>query len=266
MQTIQQPVKTPLPYEELRDVIDLSLWTGQLLLQYGAETSRIEETVHHIGTGLGCDWMDVIVSPDGLLITTTSGDEFRTKARRVVRLAVNFSVIDQVNNLSHRVDHAQIDRHILRAELKRISEEPPLYSRWLIIGLVGLACAAFSRLFGADLPVMAVTFCAAACAMFIRQELSKHHLNHFIVVVITAFIAGSIAGLAVRYNVGTRPDLGLAAAVLLLVPGVPLITSVEDILHGSILMGIARGVFGLVVSLGIAIGLTAAIRLIGVSL
>jgi uncharacterized membrane protein YjjP (DUF1212 family) len=72
MQTL---IKPHLSYEELTDVIDLSLWAGQLLLQYGAETSRIEETVYHIGTGLGCDGIDIIVSPDGLLITLAAGHQ-----------------------------------------------------------------------------------------------------------------------------------------------------------------------------------------------
>jgi uncharacterized membrane protein YjjP (DUF1212 family) len=130
---------------------------------------------------------------------------------------------------------------------------------------MGLTCASFSRLFGADYPVMVITFIAAACAMFVRQELTKRNLNGFIIVVITAFIAGLISSMAVRFDIGEFPRLGLAASVLLLVPSVPLITSVEDILYGSVLTGIARGVFSLMIALGIAIGLTAAIRLMGLA-
>ena len=33
--------KPPLDHETLRDVIDLSLWAGQLLLQNGAESARV---------------------------------------------------------------------------------------------------------------------------------------------------------------------------------------------------------------------------------
>ena len=35
--------KPPLNRDELRDVIDLSLWAGHLLLQNGSDTARIEE-------------------------------------------------------------------------------------------------------------------------------------------------------------------------------------------------------------------------------
>src|SRR5690606_40700086 len=78
-------VKPQLSYEALRDIIDLSLWAGQLLLQHGADTQMVEETIHRLGTALGCNWLDILVSPNALVITAHSGIEFRTKVRRVVR-------------------------------------------------------------------------------------------------------------------------------------------------------------------------------------
>ena len=57
----------------------------------------------------------------------------------------------------------------------------------------------------------------------------------------------------------------LVSAVLLLVPGVPLINAADDLLKGHLIMGIARGVTGLIISLAIALGLLLAMRLLGVS-
>ena len=56
----------PLPREELRDVIDLALWSGQLLLQYGAEARRVEETVHRLGTALG--WLSIYAGVAWILL------------------------------------------------------------------------------------------------------------------------------------------------------------------------------------------------------
>ncbi|GAB4521187.1 MAG: threonine/serine exporter family protein [Anaerolineae bacterium] len=245
-------------------MIDLALWAGQLLLQHGAEATRIEETVHHIGTGLGADWMDILVSPNAIIATTSSGGEFRTKVRRVTRMGVNFSIVDEVNDLSHRVFAGELDRFHLRQELHRVSDLPPVYGRWQVVGMVGLGCAAFSRLFGADWPVMLVTFSASAVAMWVRQELTRRHFNNLLIVVITSFVAGCIASLATVYNIGEEPQFALAASVLLLVPGVPLINAAEDLIEGHVLAGVARGVIGAVIALGIAVGLSLALRLMGV--
>ena len=71
---------------------DLALWAGQMLLQNGAETERVEETVQRIGQRLGCDSLDILVSPNGLLVTTISDGEFRTRLRRVVHFGVDMAV------------------------------------------------------------------------------------------------------------------------------------------------------------------------------
>lgn len=256
--------KPPLPYEELTDVIDLALWSGQLLLQYGAEAARIEETVHHIGTGLGCDWMDILVSPNAILATTISGNQFRTKIRRVARQSVNFAIIDHVNDLSHHVSANQLDRFQLRRELQRITDMPRNYSRWTVVGLVGLACGAFSQLFGADMPVFLMTVLAASIGMAVRQELEKRYFNNVLIVILTAFVVGIVSGTATAFKMGAAPELALASSVLLLVPGVPLINAAEDLIQGHMLSGVARGLTGAVVSLGIAVGLSLAMVLMGI--
>lgn len=256
--------RPPLDRRTLRDVIDLSLWMGQLLLQYGATSERVEETVHRVGTALGCDWMDILVSPNVLLVTTTSGEEFRTKTRRVVNRGVNLAIIDAVNGLARRIADGDVDRALIRRELEQISHLPAIYGRWLVVVMVGLACAAFSRLFGGDWPVFGVTFVASALAMSVRQELNKRYFNQMIITAATAFVAGVVASSAVVFGWGAQPQTALAAAVLLLVPGVPLITSVDDLIKGHLVMGFARGVTGLLISLSIALGLLLAMGVIGV--
>ncbi len=256
--------KPSLTYEALRDVIDLALWAGQLLLQHGAETDRVEETVHRLGTGLGCDWMDILISPNAIVVTTISGVEFRTKIRRVVSLGVNMTIVAEVSNLSRRVESGELDRIGVRAELNRISTQTPRYNRWLVVLMVGLACAAFSRLFGGDWYAFGATLFAAMIAMFVRQELTRRHLNSLLVVVGTAFIAGLLGSAAIVANLGTTPQTVLIASVLLLVPGVPLINAVEDLIKGHLVTGLVRGMTGVLVTIGIALGMILAMQVMGV--
>lgn len=251
-------------YETLRDVIDLSLWAGQLLLQHGAASQIVEETVHRIGTGLGCDWLDIVVLTNAITVTTSSDGEFRTKARRVVKIGVNMQVIDSINNLSHRIWSDDIDRFTARRELEQISTKPRYYGRKTTIALVGLACAAFSRLFGGDVPTLLVTFFAASLAMFVRQELMKRYINDLLVIFLTAFVAGFSASFAAFLS--PTPENALASSVLLLIPGVPLINAAEDIIEGHYMTGVTRGIMGAIVALALAIGLLIAMQLTGVGL
>ncbi len=258
--------KRPLAYHELRDIIDLSLWAGQLLLQHGATSHRVEESVHRIGTGLGCDWLDILVSPNVITITASSGSEFRTKLRRVVSLGVDLGKVTALNDLSRRIMGSQLTRFQVRTELEHIDQMPRSYNRWLVVVMVGLACAAFSRLFGGDWIIFGITFGASAVAMLLRQILTHHYFNHLLIVVVCAFVASVLASAAALFNLSDQPETALAAAVLLLVPGVPLINAAQDLIRGHLVTGIARGVTGVLISLAIALGLLLALSLTGVTL
>jgi uncharacterized membrane protein YjjP (DUF1212 family) len=258
------PAKPPLEREALRDVIELALWAGQILLQHGAETERVEETVHRLGTVLGCDWMDILVSPNALVVTTISGEEFRTRVRRVVHFTVDMTRLSAVNRLSRRVSAGELDRIGVRSELERISSLSPHYNRWLVILMVGLACAAFSRLVGGDWAVFAVTLIASAAAMALRQELAQRSFNNLLAAIAVAFIASLLAGAPRLFLPTFRADLALTASVLLLVPGVPLINAAEDLLKGHLVIGTARGIGGGLITLAIALGLLLAIAILGI--
>ena len=186
--------ETPTSRDELRDVVELSLWTGQLLLQNGAETSRVEEAVHRLGTSLGCDWLDVWVSSTAIVITTSSAAEFRTKVRRVVRFGgVNMDLLADVLLLTKRVEKGELNRAEYRRRLQEAHNKPRQYGRWLVTFAVGIACGSFSLLFGGDAWTFAVTVLASGAAMLIRQEMAVAHYNHLLTVAVTAFVAGSIA-------------------------------------------------------------------------
>lgn len=257
-------VKPPLDRETLRDVIDLSLWAGQMLLHNGAESQRVEETVHRLGTGLGCDWLDILVSPNVIIATTSSGSEFRTKVRRVIGMTVNLGVVCAVNEISRQVEQGTMDRKAVRAELEWIDALERPYNRWLVAGMVGVSCGAFSQLFGGDAPIFFATWVAATIAMIIRQELTQRQFNTYLTVIVTAFIAGLSASLPTVFGWLESADTTLAASVLLLVPGVPLINAVEDIIKGHSVTGITRALMGTLISLAIALGLLLAISLTGV--
>ena len=253
------PHKPPMTRDEMRDVVSLSLWAGQMLLQYGADSARVEQTVHRLATGLGCDWADIEVQPNTLIATTMNNQDFRTRVRRAPSRGVNMAVIAEVSDLSYRVERGDLDRIGVRQELRRIDALKPQYDRRTVILTVGVACAAFCQLFGGDVGSMLITGIASSIAMFVRQELHHRHFNPLVITTITAFVAGIFASLAWIVPVSQTPGLALAASALLLVPGIPLINAAEDLLRGHLITGIARGFYGLLVALAIALGLSVAI-------
>jgi uncharacterized membrane protein YjjP (DUF1212 family) len=104
---------------------------------------------------------------------------------------------------------------------------------------------------------MAVAFAATVAGLFVRQEAMKKKFNPYLCVFFAAFTASLFAGLAEHYHVGLQPDKAFATSVLFLVPGVPLINSVSDLMDGNIQNGIVRAMNGLMIAFSIAMGLFA---------
>jgi uncharacterized membrane protein YjjP (DUF1212 family) len=261
---VAAPAGPAVDRETLADIVDLALWAGQLLMENGAESQRAEETVRLLGTGLGADWGDVFVSHNAIIVSHSSGDEFRTRTRRLGQGGVNMTLVAAISHLTHRVAEGKYDRFQVRAELERISSLPRHYGRLTTVLMVGLACAAFSRLFGASWLVFAVTLVATCVAMLVRQGLTRHGFNTYLVVLATALVAGLLVGLVNLAHLSPHLETAMAAAVLMLVPGVPFINAVEDLIKGHTVVGLARGTTAVLVILAIALGLILAMQLTGV--
>jgi uncharacterized membrane protein YjjP (DUF1212 family) len=255
---------TPRPPESLSAMVDLLVQAGSLLLQHGADAARVEASLKQLEAGLGIERIDAVVMSKTILLTATRRDAHHTRVARVPIVGVNMNILSEVEQLLGLFQQGRVTPEQLETVLARIATLPHHYSRGVIVAAVGLACAAFCRLFGGDWAALAITGVAAAVAAWVRMWLNQRRINYFMVVLLTALTASLLASSALWLS--QTPQSALTAAVLLLVPGVPLINASVDILRGHISAGLALATTSLVVFLGIALGLGIVVRLLQVQL
>jgi uncharacterized membrane protein YjjP (DUF1212 family) len=234
------------------------------MLQNGAETELVERTVHRLGTALGCDWMDIYVAANAIVLTTVSGKRFVTKTRRVVDRGINIDTVVRVEQLCMLAERGVLEHRDVSRRLRLISEQPVRYNRWLVVAMVGLACASFSRLFGGDWPAFVMTFVAASCGMLLRQELGHRHLNPLFIFGATAFVTTTIAGFAARLEWSAQPEAAMSACVLLLVPGFPFVNAISDGVKGHIQTGWARWLIATLLVISATVGIILGMNVSGV--
>jgi uncharacterized membrane protein YjjP (DUF1212 family) len=251
---------------QVEDVAHLSLLVGRLLLLNGADTAQVEVAVERFAAAFGCE-AHLMVSYEALLLTIVAGDHFRTKiGSRVPAMNVGMTAVEAVNRL---VDAAASGRRGLaeaRAALDAVEQRAPEYGRWLVVVALGLTAASLSRLFGGDWPTFAVTWLAGAVGTWLRLELGRRHLNPILIPFAAACLSGVIGGGAVLLGVSGAPALCLVAPGMIIVPGVPLINGVEDMLRNHMTLGISRLGFAGLVTTMIAFGLFVATVVTGVTI
>lgn len=243
--------------EEMGDILAAALRAGQLMLENGANTARVEETVQRIATALGAEGCDVYVTPTGILATITIGSEHRTRIQRISRAGVDLSRIAAVIEISRQAWRRNLDRVGVRAALERIATQPRAYNLFVTTLGVGLACASSAVLFGGGVWEYGLTFVAAMMAFLVRDRLVHAQVSRALVTAIVAVI-GSALALTLTKALGTpHPAQAMSASVLFLVPGVLMISSVADLFRGDTISGTARAVSALLTLVAIAGGVWA---------
>ena len=98
----------------------------------------------------------------------------------------------------------------------------------------------------------------------IRQLLAQRHLHPQINFCLTAFAATTISGLLLQLpTFSNTPTIAMAASVLLLVPGFPLINAVADMFKGHINTGLARWAIASLLTLATCVGVVMALTIWG---
>lgn len=249
---------------EQHDVTCLCAQAGLTLLQHGAESALVESVARRLGLALGMDTVEIALMANGLTISTVTGGRTDTLVRRNQDRGINMHMVTEVHRM---VLDAESGRLNGAGVAMRLAELKPLrYNRWLVSFMVGVSCAAFARLIlqskglPMDLGTGVFVFTASAVAMHVRQWLAHLHFNPLVTFAATAFVAISIAAQGIIHGWVAQPKIAMAASVLLLVPGYPLINAVSDMVKGYINTGISRGVMAVLLLLascgGIVLAMT----------
>ncbi|MGL1959362.1 MAG: threonine/serine exporter family protein [Colwellia sp.] len=245
-----------------REVSRLVIKVGQMLLQHGAESEMVASFCCRFGEALGQDSVEVSLSSSSMVITTLANNFCITTARRCPDRGINMHVVVEIQHLLLSVERGELDIASARKRLDMI--QPYRHNRWVVIMVIGLSCASFCRLAGGDWLLFGWTFIASSLGMFVRQEIAHRHFNPLLNFGVTSFVTTLIAAQAEIYQFGNNPTLAMASAVLMLVPGFPLINAVSDMVKGFVNMGIARWMFASMLGFATCLGIIAATTVSGV--
>lgn len=234
------------------------------LMAVGAHTSRVVRNVSRIAESFDYA-VDMTIFQKNITMSVIHRKDDcvrRTSVRKIKHLALNFRIISHLSTLSWNAYDNRLPLYELQHEYDRIMAEPRI-SRWAVLFLVACANASFCRLFSGDPMAMALVFGATLVAFFIRQEMMNRHINHMVVFMVCSFVSSLVAAMGLRYFETATPEIALGTSVLFLIPGVPLINSIIDILEGHVLTGFSRSINACILIICIALGLATTLSILG---
>ena len=160
-----------IDYEEQTIITRAIIKAAVLMSEFGAESILIEQTAQRLGRALGVDSVEISMIPVAIVLTTLHNNQSVTTTRRVHHKPINMSIVCEIQKTVIDMEKKNYDVAYLTETLKQI--QPNYYNRWLVVLMVGLACASFAFLQGSVWGAFFITLLASSTAMFVRQELAK---------------------------------------------------------------------------------------------
>ena len=210
------------------EALDLALALGILAVENGGSTSMADEVFQHVLAGMGVR--------DGFAVwhidSATAGRSAHRGAvvtRPIGAIGENFRRVAEIDALAIQARRGSLDRIALSAGIERIRTLGSPYPQW--ITLVATACTGgfFVRLTTGQWSGFTVAFVAAALGYLVWDRLGRVHAPGTVKTACGATASAIVAAAGLRLTGDAVTPATLVAAVIYLVPGVPLINGFVDV-------------------------------------
>ncbi len=243
--------------QELKRLIKLATQTGKLMLENGAETYRVEDTVQRMIASKGPYEVDVFVIPTGIMLSVVHMEEVISLLERAKPEGIDLERIDRANHFSRRFTNGEIDLDEAERALSELLVTPT-FSKPIKILASGMGGGFFVLLFGGSIIEFILAYLASAITIFITDAIDSKHLNFFIKNIIGGFIAtlsSILLALIVRaLGLSAEVNMIIIGPLMTLVPGVSLTNGIRDLISGELLAGSAKIMEALFIAIALAFG------------
>jgi uncharacterized membrane protein YjjP (DUF1212 family) len=251
---------------EVRRVLDVALRFGQLLLGCQAGTADVASTVVAVTAAYGLPAAQVDITVNSLTVSVPRAVPGApvTAMYVVESRSQDYTRLQLATDLAQQVVDTTPEPEWVQRQLDTLERAEHPYPRWVATVAFGVMAGGFSLLFGAGALVAAIATVTTALIDRVGHVLNGWQVPILFQQVIAATMAtGVTVGLdaANRLPAATAPSLVVASNIVALLSGLATVGSVQDAITGYQLTAVSRMMDIALLSAGILIGVTIALRI-----
>lgn len=230
-------------------ILNLAYEAGAILLENGAEISRVEDTIQRIANYYGVDDVNVFVLSNGIMAT---GDSY-ARSKFIPIKGSSLDKVVAVNQLSRDISQGRCDINQLEQRLNdiRAMKAKPV---WEQIVASSLGSAAFCIIFGGGFDDCLIATIAGLLLWIFILFVGKHHLSRIMSNTLGGLLASFFCIVMYKLGVGTHLSNMIIGAVIPLIPGVAFTNGIRDLANEDYIAGVTRLLDALLTFFCIAMG------------
>ncbi|MCM3724640.1 threonine/serine exporter family protein [Neobacillus cucumis] len=224
---------------ERNKIEEVCLLAGKIMLQSGAETYRVEDTMIRIASFFGSDDPQSYVTPTGIIFSL-HGTE-KTKLLRITKRTTNLNKVIIVNNISRKISSGEISVEEAYTLLRKIEVEDPKYSSYVTTTAASIASGFSIIMLNGEWNDFLSSFIAGgagfSCQLYLHRLVNLKFFSEFI----ASLVVGLLSFLFIEVGMGHDLSNIIVSSVMPLVPGLLITNAVRDIMAGHLVSGLSKG-------------------------
>lgn len=234
-------------------VTEVCLLAGKLMLQSGAETYRVEDTMIRIAQSYGMDGAQAHATPTAIMFATDVTEP--TNFVRIVSRETDLHKVTQVNGVSRAISSGHLDVTDAAKALITIDEQKDTYPNEIQLLAAAFASGCFTIMFDGAWVDFLPAFFVGALGYGLMSYFHDMIKIRFFAEFLAASFVGLFAYLIIFLNLGQEIDKIIIGAIMPLVPGLLITNAVRDLMAGHLVSGITKGAEAFLTAAAIGAGI-----------
>lgn len=246
----------------VKKTLEVSLLAGRIMLENGAETSRVENTIQRICTSRGLE-VENFTIPTGIFLSCQHNDEYYPYVKRTKSMTIDLEIIAKVNSFSREFVDTEMtpdEAFIILDDIKKT----PHFKPWIVGLFGGVAGGFFTLAFRGKFLEAFIAFITSVIVVTVVNKLSKH-AGTFVRNAVGGMVNTLVAVLLIGAFSIVDKNLSLSNVVIgslmPLVPGVAITNAFRDSISGDFVSGVSKLTEALMVAVAIALGVGVVLNL-----
>lgn len=222
-----------------QEMVELCLFIGRIMLQNGAETYRVEDTMTRIAASYGKEDAQSFVTPTGIVFSLS-----RTEPSKLVRVSdrtTNLHKVTQANSISRNITGGDLTLREAYEQLDEIDTSGTYYSMGTQIAAASLASGCFSIMFQGNWYDFLPACISGGIGFIVLLLLHQLFEIKFFAEFLASLLIGTLAFTFMSFGIGNETDKVIIGSVMPLVPGLLITNAVRDLMAGHLISGLSKG-------------------------
>ena len=238
--------------EEVKSVVTTCLLAGKIMMESGAETYRVEDTMTRMAKAFGVEDPHTFVTPTGIFVSLK--DVNPTQLVRINNRTTDLEKVEKVNNISRQITNGELSLEEAHEALKILQNTNLHFSIPIQILAAALVSGAFLIMFKGILldfvPAFIIGGIGYSSLLFIQHYTKVKFFAEFM----ASLIIGFLAFYTVEVGLGYELDKIIIGSVMPLVPGLLITNAVRDLMVGHFVSGLSKGAEAFLTAFAIGAG------------